>query len=89
MAFGKETKEEKQERKAHELLEKYGLQELTDERDIESVKQIATNLAGNKFAVAGAALGMDGYKTAHLTYLQAIVEQNFLIIRQLNRLNQK
>lgn len=90
MAFGKkESKEEKQERQVQELLEKYGLQELTDRRDLESVRQIAQNIAGNKFAIAGAALQMDGFKSAQLTYQQAIVEQNFIIIRQLARLLEK
>lgn len=90
MAFGnKETKEEKQARKAQELLQKYGLQELTDPRDLEAVRQIATSLAGNKLISLGAALSGKPYENADLTYQQAIVEQNFVIIRQLSRVIEK
>lgn len=90
MAFGnRETKEEKQERKTQELLQKYGLQELTDERDLESVRNITASLAGNKLISLGSALAGRPYETADLTYRQAIVEQNFVIIRQLSRILEK
>ena len=90
MAFGnKETKEEKQERKAQELLEKYGLQELTDPQDIASDKEIALQLMGNKLVALGTQLGGKPYEGAMLTYMQAVVEQNFIIIRQLERISKK
>ena len=90
MAFGsKESKEEKQERKIQELLTKYGMQDLTDPEDIRGVKQIAQNLTGNKITAAGLALSGKPYENAILTYQQAIVEQNFIIIRQLAILAEK
>lgn len=91
MAFGKEkiSKEEKAERKAAELMEKYGLQEISDPRDVESLRQIASSLMGNKFISLGSAMSGKPYEAGVLTYQQAIVEQNFLIIRLLNRLLEK
>ena len=48
--FGKqkETKEEKQARKEQELLEKYGLQELSDPQDVASVRKIAQEKAAGR-----------------------------------------
>lgn len=40
---GKETKEEKQERKNQELLAKYGLENMTD-KDLESIRNIINDL---------------------------------------------
>ena len=87
--FGGETKEEKQEKKVHALLDKYGLQELSDPRDIEAVRTIATALMGNKMIEVGTALSGTGPDVAKLSYLRAIVEQNWIIIRQLDKLNSK
>jgi len=85
----KETKEEKQARKVQELLEKYGLQNLSDPRDIESVKRISESLYGNKLIELGTALSGSGEDSAKLTYLSALVEQNWIIIRQLDQLNKR
>lgn len=87
--FGKkETKEEKQERIEKEMLEKYRLDELEDERDIQSVKKIVTELAGTALIEAGISLGGSEKDIAKLQmrYERAMVEQNFVIIRQLDRL---
>ena len=85
----KETKEEKQARKVQELLEKYGLQNLSDPRDIESVKRISESIYGNKLIELGTALSGSGEDSAKLTYLSALVEQNWIIIRQLDQLNKR
>ena len=77
----------KKEEKAQALLNRYGLQELTDPRDKQSVKNIALNLMGNKLIELGTALSGNGADAAKLSYLNAIMEQNFIIIRQLDRLN--
>lgn len=87
--FGGESKEEKQERKVQAILDKYGLQELSDPRDIASVKAIAQKLAGNNLITAGTAMAGLPQDTAKLTLLQSIVEQNWIIIRQLDKLNSK
>ena len=87
--FGGESKEEKQERKVQAILDKYGLQELSDPRDIEAVRTIATALIGNKMIEVGTALSGTGPDVAKMSYLRAIVEQNWIIIRQLDKLNSK
>ena len=83
---GKESKEEKQARKVQELLDKYGLQDLSDPRDIESVKRISQELMGNSMIELGTALSGSGVDAAKLSYLNAIVEQNWIIIRLLDKL---
>lgn len=88
--FGsKETKEEKQLRKEQELLQKYGLQELSDPQDINSVRRIVNELAGMNFIDAGVKLSGSGQDIAKISLLRTIVEQNFILIRQLDRLNKK
>ena len=87
--FSGESKEEKQERKVQAILDKYGLQELSDPRDIEAVRTIATALMGNKLIEVGTALSGTGPDVAKMSYLRAIVEQNWIIIRQLDKLNSK
>lgn len=80
--------EEKKSAKVDELLRRYGLQELADDRDYDSVVRIAQNLMGNKLIELGAALQGNGTDAAKLSYLNAIMEQNFIMIRQLDRISQ-
>lgn len=81
--------EDKKAAKAEALLSRYGLQDLNDDRDYESVQNIATNLMGNKLIEIGSALQGNGADAAKMSYLNAIVEQNFIIIRQLDRIARK
>ena len=83
----KETAEEKQERKTQELMEKFGIEDLQDEHDKQTAWKIAGALAGNGWMEAGALLKGNGTDAAKLSYLRAIVHQNWIIIRQLDRLN--
>lgn len=86
----KETKEEKVARKEREILEKYGLENLTDPQDIESVKKIVSELAGTGLMEAGITLGGGNEKDIlkiQLYYQRAILEQNFILIRQLDRIS--
>ena len=86
---GKETKEEKQERKNQELLAKYGLENMTD-KDLESIRNIINDLMGNGLFKAGMALSFaKAEEQAKVTYLSALVEQNWIIIRQLDQINKK
>lgn len=78
--------EEKKEEKTQALLAKYGLQDLSDPRDLEAVKQISYNLMGNKLIELGVALQGNGTDAAKMSYLNAIMEQNFIMIRQLDRI---
>jgi len=87
--FNTESKDEKKMQKAYELLHKYGLQDLSDPRDVESVKQIATKLASSNLINIGTALSGTGPDVGKMNLLQAIVEQNWIIIRQLDKLINK
>lgn len=88
--FGnKETKEDKQAKKIADLLHKYGLEELSDPQDLASVQAIAAGLAGSNLITFGTTLSGKAEDVAKLTYLQTLIEQNWIIIRQLDRLNKK
>lgn len=87
--FNNANKEDRKAAKTEALLEKYGLQELSDPRDAESVRAIASSLLGNKLIELGTALSGGSEDAAKLSYLSAIVEQNWIIIRQLDKLNNK
>ena len=78
--------EEKKEQKAQALLKRYGLEELTDPRDKAAVQIIAQDLMGNRLVELGTALQGNGADNAKMTYLNAIMQQNFIIIRQLDRI---
>lgn len=85
--FGeKESKEEKKARRIQELLDKYGLQDLSDPRDLESVKRISESLLGNKAIELGNLFAGSGADDVKMSYLSAIVEQNWIIIRLLDKL---
>lgn len=81
-----ESKDEKKERKAQEMLSKCGLDCLSDPKDIEAVKNIQYSLMGNKMIELGAALQGNGTDAAKMSYLNAIMQQNYIIIRQLDRI---
>lgn len=89
MALFGENKEDKKAKKVEELMEKYGLQELSDPRDIKAVENIALKLAGSNLISIGTALSGLPQDVAKMSLLQAIVEQNWIIIRQLDKLNSK
>lgn len=86
---GGETKEEKQARKQQEMLAKYGLQNLADPTDIASVKKIVEELLGTGMMEFGITLGGGSEKDiarVQLYYQRAILEQNFIMIRQLDKI---
>ena len=70
-------------------MQKYGLEDLRDDRDFKSCKNIAADLAGNKLMEVGSLLKGNPSDAAKMSYLHAIVEQNFIIIRQLDRIASK
>ena len=82
-----ETKEEKQARKIKELMKKFGLDGLSDPRDISAVKEITLGLSGNRFIEAGLTLAGNSVESSKLSYFRILMLQNNIIIRQLERLN--
>lgn len=78
--------EEKKEQKAQALLAKYGLQEISNQKDLESLRKISCDLMGNQLIELGATLTGKPEDGAKLSYLHAIMQQNFIMIRQLDRI---
>lgn len=86
---GKETKEEKQERKALEAMAKYNLNNLSSAYG-NAVKNISMELAGANSIEFGAVLsGMKSEDILKTSYLNALVQQNWIIIRQLDEISKK
>lgn len=57
--------------------------------DVASAKEIATGLLGNNLIEWGTIFSGKAEDVAKLSYLRALVEQNWMIINQLDRLNKK
>jgi len=96
MAFfgNKEEKErqkaDKEAQKTKELLEKYGLEEL-DEKDMENLRRIMSEMAGMGFTRLGMSLtvGIKAEDRIQIEFLSALFEQNWIMIRQLDRISKK
>lgn len=91
--FGGETKEEKKAKKEQEelqkFMEKYNLTKIGQE-DLVILRRIANDLAGNGLTKAGMALSFAKVEEqAKVTYLSALVEQNWLMIKLLSEINSK
>lgn len=84
MFSSKESRDSKNQQKLDELMEQYNLEGLSQE-DKEAAKAITQMLWG-----AGLIrLGSRPADSANIGMLQALVEQNWLIIKLLNELNEK
>ena len=83
------NKEERKAQKAQALLQKYGLENLSDPRDIQAVKNISYELMGNSLIELGTALTGSSADAAKMSYLNAIMQQNFIIIRLLDKIANK
>jgi len=84
-----EEKAAKAAEKEQKLLERYNLTTLSDPEDIESVRKIVTELVGTGISEVGLALGGGNekeYMRLQMNFQRAIVEQNFIIIRQLDKI---
>jgi len=85
--FGRESKEEKQEREAQEYMDRYQLEDL-DEKDLVVLRRIVSDLRGTGLMKAGLALSFaKAEEQAKIRYLSVLVEQNWMLIRQISRLN--
>lgn len=86
--FGeKKSKEEKEMEKMQKFMDRYQLEDL-DEQDMKVLQKIAEDLVGNNLIKWGMALSFaKAEDQAKITYLSAMTEQNWMIIRQLSRLN--
>ncbi len=82
--------EEKKEQKTEAILSKYNLNDLSDPRDRESIVKIAQSMVGVGLIAAGADIGLGTNEKAmiqaQMHYQKVIMEQNFIMIRQLDRI---
>ena len=84
----RESKEQIINDKLRNFMKSHGLESL-EKTEAEIAKNIANQLMGNNLITLGTALSFGGKQedVAKLTYLSALVEQNWMIINQLNKLN--
>ena len=80
----KEQRQEKKQEKLEELMAKYNLENLSQE-DKETAQLITYNLWGTGLI----SLGAKAEDSANIGLLTAIVEQNFMMIKLLNEINNK
>lgn len=84
MAFFKSAEEKKE-----NLLEKYGLTNISDPQDLASLQKIAQELTGSGLMEAGMKLAMaKPAEQLPISLQRAIMEQNFIMIRQLDRITE-
>ncbi len=82
-----EQKQQDQEEKELRMLQKYGLENLANQADRESVRKIVNELIGTGMSETGLKLSLPKPEDALPVYYQrAILEQNFIMIRQLDRI---
>lgn len=85
----KEVKDAKKEEKLNAMMAKYGLESLSPEYR-EKVKDINDELLGMGFMEAGMKLSMaKSEDQMKVSYLHALVEQNWMIIRLLDEIKRK
>lgn len=85
----KENKDDKKQQEINKFMEKYQLEEI-DDKDLVIIKKIATDLIGNNLLKAGMALSFaKAEEQAKVSYLSALVNQNWIMIRQLNNISNK
>lgn len=82
------NKEEKNEEKVQKLMAKYHLENISP-KYADQVKEIAADLAGNKMIEVGTLLQGNGVDSAKMSYLSAIMKQNFIIIQLLDEIAKK
>ena len=80
-------KEAKRQEKLEKALQKYHMEQLNDPDDMQSVRNMTLEMLGYGFYEVGELFGNDSStfkKTAQTN--KVIMEQNFIIIRQLDRI---
>jgi hypothetical protein len=82
-----EEKEMERAEKERKLLEKYGIPELSNPDDVASIMKISTELAGTGAMETGMKIAMTkGEIMLPITYQRVLIEQNFILMRQLDRI---
>lgn len=82
-------REEKQNKQLQKLVSKYNLNNMS-KSDLETLQRISNDLAGTGLMKAGMSLSFAKTEDqAKVSYLSALVEQNWLIIKLLSDMNRK
>lgn len=80
--------EDKQQEKVEKLLKRYNIENVSS--DISSdIQAIANDLAGNKMIEMGTLFQGNANEAAKMSYLSAIMKQNFIIIKLLDKIANK
>lgn len=80
--------EDKQQEKVEKLLKRYNIENVSS--DISSdIQAIANDLAGNKMIEMGTLFQGNATEAAKMSYLSAIMKQNFIIIKLLDKIANK
>lgn len=80
--------EEKKQEKVNKLMERYKITNVSSDIS-EDVLAIAQDLAGNKMIELGTLLQGNGVDAVKMSYLSAIMKQNFIIIKLLDEIAHK
>lgn len=80
--------EEKKQEKVNKLMERYKIANVSSDIS-EDVLAIAQDLAGNKMIELGTLLQGNGADAVKMSYLSAIMKQNFIIIKLLDEIAHK
>lgn len=82
-----EDRADEQVRKEQKMLKQYGVENLSDPEDLASVKKIAAELVGSGMMEAGMKIALAKPEVQlPISYQRTIMEQNFIIIRQLDKI---
>ncbi|NLO83132.1 MAG: hypothetical protein GX094_08775 [Clostridiales bacterium] len=83
----KKSKEEKYQEKMNDFMERYHLEDI-DEKDLLVLQRIANDLFRKEIIQEETVLAFANVvEQAKISYLSVLTEQNWMIIRQLNKLN--
>lgn len=89
MGFLGGNSEERREQMTQEMMMQYGLDDLSDPIDKQSVQNIADDLYDKGMIEFISNFHGHGTDAAQLSYLNAIMQQNFIIIRLLDKIANK
>ena len=84
-----EEKQQAQNNKIYQAMVRYGVDDLSDPKDMQAIQNIVNSLVGSSLMEVGSLMaGTEAIMNrVNAQYSKAIFEQNFIIIRQLERIN--
>lgn len=86
--FDSKTKEDKKSEKLQKVMQRYHLEDCSPEL-APQVQEIGLALMGNKALEFGQLLQGNSVDSVKMSYLDAIVKQNFMIIKLLDQISNK